>query len=389
MAFLDIKSAFKTISPLLVFFAPVIIPRIIGYYRSFRAPVNQRPSPRPLPRAAARSLNVLFFAILLFLVLSLPFRPNAPAANIYAQTNSRLITPVDVVFTRLAKLRPNNALAEQDTLLRAKLASLAGRKIYLLYGPDGLISCQFCTMDHMLSYLLYYLPFNTLLPHLFHLLVVGLATSKPLAGKEPARWRNMFTLAALALAVVDIYLMSTYDPLQMASAAVKAGRIPPASLYHQMRIFRPLTLLVFDCICSLLIYVSATHRFFFTPPTPAEQADAAVSSGISALSGASSKLLAFNVLRGAVVRDKTLKARDDSYWSTAAVVENLGTNPAEPAQVVGSGSIWEEEEVVRAISRAMNGQARNGGLDIAKLGSTAGEYVDTVTTGLELAETPQ
>jgi hypothetical protein len=330
---------------------------------------------------------VLFFAILLFLVLSLPFQPYAPAANVYAQTGSRLITPVDVVFARLAKLRPNNALTEQDTMLRSKLASLVARKVYLLYGPDGLVSCQFCTMDNMLSYLLYYLPFNTLLPHLFHLLVVGLATSKPLAGKEPARWRNMFTLAALALVAVDIYFVSTYDPLLMASAEVKAGRAPPVSFYHQTRIFRPLTLLVFDCICSLLIYVSATHRFFFTPPTPEEQVDAAVSSGITALSGASSKLLAYNVLRGAVVRDKTLKARDDSYWSTAAVVENLGTNnPAEPIRVVGSGSVWEEEEVVRAISRAMNGQAGNGGFDIAKLGVTAGEYVDTVTAGLELAE---
>lgn len=84
-----------------------------------------------------------------------------------------------------------------------------------------------------------------------------------------------------------------------------------------------------------------------------------------------------NVTRNAVVRDKTLKDRDDVYWR--AVVSADG----DPAKIMAPASVWDEEDVVRAISRVMAGQ---GGVDLEKLNSTVGDYVNGVTAGLENAD---
>lgn len=365
-----------SIRSLLIFFAPVLIPRAVNFYRSTQATIAQRPSLRPLTSSNARSLNLLFIAIVTFLVLSLPFNPHAPAPNIFGLTRSRLNTSTDVIFNRLARYRPRNTLTPADTLLRSKLTSIGARRVYLRFGPDALTSCQFCSLDNIDSYLLYYLPFNTLLPHLLHMLLIGLATSAQFGGQEVARWRNKFTIAGLALAAIDLYVATTYDPVQSASAAVRAGQVPPPSSYHQLTLLRPLALAVFDGACAVLIYLSATNRFFFTPPSQADQVDQMVSASMTSLAGTSSKLHALSVTRNAVVRDKALKERDDAYWQTVVAMngENAGVGSGE------ASNVWEEEEVVRAMSRAMAGQ---GDVDLAALGVNASEYVNGVTGGLE------
>lgn len=208
------------------------------------------------------------------------------------------------------------------------------------------------------------------------MLLIGLVTSATFGGRDAARWRNKFTMAGLALAAVDLYIITTYDPVQSASPAVRAGQIPPSSLYHQITLLRPLALSIFDGICALLVYLSATNRFFYSPPSQADQVDQLVSASMSSLAGSSSKLHALSVTRNAVVRDKALKERDDEYWRTVVAMdgENAGVGNGE------ASNVWEEEEVVRAMSRAMAGQ---GEVDLAALGVNAGEYVQGVTGGLE------
>ncbi|KAH1269111.1 hypothetical protein KXX33_004676 [Aspergillus fumigatus] len=379
----ELGISFATIKSLLIFFAPVIIPRAINLYHSLRVAVASRPTPRPLPQATRRALNVLFFAILLCFLLSLPFNPHAPSPSIFTLTRSRINTPTDVIFSRLARFRPDNTLSETDHLLRSKFTSVVARRVYLRYGPDALTSCEYCSLDNLKTYLLYYLPFNTLIPHILHMVLVGLVTSAPFAGREAASWRNKFTVAGLALAAIDIYIVSTYDPVLSASAAVRAGMVPPSSLYHQTTLLRPLVFAVFDGICALLIYVTATNRFFFTPPSQADQVDQLVSTSLTSLAGASSKLHAVSVTRNAVVRDKVLKDRDDAYWRTVVA---MGAGNTDGDASVAPSSIWEEEEVVRAMSRAMAGQ---GGVDLAKLGVSAAEYVNGVTAGLDDVDPPE
>ncbi|RAL05724.1 uncharacterized protein BO80DRAFT_344526 [Aspergillus ibericus CBS 121593] len=379
---MHIKSVF-------IFFAPIIIPRAINYYRSLRVALATRPSPRALPQDASRALNVLFCAITLFFCLSLPFNPHAPSQSIFTLTHSRITTSTDIIFSRLARLRPNETLTPTDILLKSKFTSVGARKLYLRFGPDPLTQCAFCSLDNLHTFALYHLPFHLFLPHLFHLAIIGLTTAAPFAGPDASKWRKPFTIAAIALALLDIYIVLTYDPMQYASAAVRAGVAIPSSSYYQLGLLRPLVFAVFDGVCALLIYLSATRRFFFAPPSQAEQVDQLVLASLNALSGTTSKLHAVSVARNAVVRDKVLKDRDDAYWRT--VVAMNVDNPALKEMFVkggggeggGSpapGSIWEEEEVVRAMSRAMAGQ---GGVDLARLGVEASEYVNGVTAGLE------
>ncbi|TQB71059.1 hypothetical protein MPDQ_007822 [Monascus purpureus] len=372
----DIGISFSAIKSLLIFFAPVLIPRAINLLRSLRTAITQRPS--PLPSITSRALNVLFSTTLFFLLLSLPFNPRAPPPNIFSLTRSRLNTPTDIIFTRLARLRPGGTLTPADDLLRSKFTSLGARKLYLRFGADALTSCQFCSLDNTSTYLLYYLPYNTLLPHLFHLLILGLVTSAPFAGQEAARWRTKFTVAGLVVAAVDFYIAVRYDPVQSAPVAVRAGQLPPSSLYNQVALLRPLAFAIFDCVCAALIYMSATNRLSFSPPTlQREQVDQLIAATTSSLRDTSAKLHALNVTRNAVVRDKALKDRDDVYWR--AVVSADG----DPAKIMAPASVWDEEDVVRAISRVMAG---HGGVDLEKLNSTVGDYVNGVTAGLENAD---
>ncbi|GKZ29447.1 hypothetical protein AbraIFM66950_004855 [Aspergillus brasiliensis] len=387
----EIGISFSTVKSVLIFFAPIIIPRAINYYRTLRVALSSRPPPRPLPQDASRALNVLFLTITLFFCLSLPFNPHAPTPSIFTLTNSRLTTSTDIIFSRLARLRPNESLTESDTLLKSKLTSILARKIYLRFGPETLANCAFCSLDNLTTYAIYHLPFNVLLPHLFHMATIGLITSSTFAGSDASKWRKEFSIMGIAFALLDIYVVMSYDPMAYASAAVRAGVAVPPSSYYQIGLLRPLLFAVFDGVCALLIWLSATRRFFFTPPSQAEQVEQVVSASLGALSGSTSKLHAVSVARNAVVRDKMLRDRDDAYWRTV-VAMNVDNPAMKAGTVVGGGengdeegavpptSIWEEEEVVRAMSRAMAGQ---GGVDLARLGMDAAEYVNGVTAGLE------
>lgn len=348
--------------------------------------IASRPPPCPIPAGASRALNLLFASIAFFLILSLPFNPHAPEPNIFTLTRSRINTPIDVIFHRLSRVRPNNLLTDADVRLREKLTSLGARKVYLTFGADALLSCQYCSFEDLNTYLLYYLPFHVLLPHLVHLLILGVATSAPFAGREAARWRTKFTLAGLALAALDIWIVVRYDAISSASPKVRAGQVPPIGLYNLITLLRPLAFTVCDVVCAVVIYLSSTNRFFFKPPSQADQLDQAVSSALSMLTGANNKLHAASVTRNAVVRDKALKARDDVYWQAMVAVENptRGSGGAEQIEGVERvdvvNNIWEEEEVARAMSRAMAGQ---GGVDLAQLGMNANEFVRGVTEGLD------
>ncbi|EPS28929.1 hypothetical protein PDE_03875 [Penicillium oxalicum 114-2] len=383
--------SWETVKSLLIFFGPILLPRLITAYRSLRVSIASRPPAQPIPAGASRALNVLFASVAFFLVLSLPFNPHAPEANIFTLTRSRINTPSDVLFHRLSRLRPNNLLTDTDVRLRERLTSLGARKVYLTYGPDALVSCQYCSFENLDTYFLYYLPFHVLLPHLVHLAILGAATSAPLAGRESARWRTKFTLAGLVLAALDLWIVYSYDAVTSASPAMRAGQTPPVGLYNMITLLRPLALTIFDALCALVIYLSSTNRFFFKPPSQKDQVDQAVSAVLTLLTGANNKLHAASVARNAVVRDKALKSRDDVYWQTMVAVENptrgsgSGAGPTEQ-QIEGVervdvvNNIWEEEEVARAMSRAMAGQ---GGIDLAQLGTNAHEFVRGVTEGMD------
>ncbi|KKZ62351.1 hypothetical protein EMCG_03237 [[Emmonsia] crescens] len=381
---------YDTYKTLLIFFSPLLFRQARSLYNSLRSSLAQRPQPQPLPPPAALALNILFVTTSLFLFLSLPawtgLNPHAPSPNIFAQTNSRLNTPTEILFTRLARLRPNNTLTSLDTQLKAKFTSPSLRKLYLRYGPETITTCPFCTPDHESTYLLYYLPLHTFLPHLLHLLITGLVTSNPLTGPSASRWRSKFTLTALSLLLLESLLVTFYNPA--ANIKSQNPRDIPTSFHNRLTTARLLSFTIFDALAAGTIYLAATHRFFYIPPTPAQVAEQLVATVSATLAGATAKVHAVSVVRNATVRDRGLKGRDDAYWTAVVAMEGSGSGSSSlgTSGVGECGSIWEEEEVVRAMTRVM--QRRNVGgkgdvVDIGRLGVEASSYVEGITAGLE------
>lgn len=242
--------------------------------------------------------------------------------------------------------------------------------MYLRFGPSTLLNCSFCHPDDASSYLLHYLPGNVLLPHVLHLLVLGLATSEPLAGLEASWWRNRCSLGAIVLAVADVYLTTSFTP------TTDPNMPSPTGMFWTARTIRPLAICIFDTAMALLIYASATNRFVFFPsPTESDpeltrrnQEQMLAQTNI-ALQMAQTKLRAFSVARNAAVRDQELKAADDEYWRAVVAMEGPP----------GTAGVWEDEEVQAAIARAYG----DGTFDVARMGREAEAFVSNITEGLE------
>ncbi|KAL2363142.1 hypothetical protein RJZ56_003947 [Blastomyces dermatitidis] len=389
---------YDTYKTLLIFFSPLLFRKARSLYSSIRSSLTHRPQPpRPLPSSAAVALNILFVTTSLFLFLSLPawtgLNPHAPSPNIFALTQSRLTTPTELLFARLARLRPNNTLTNLDTQLKAKFTSQASRKLYLRYGPETLLNCPFCTPGDETTYLLYYLPLQTFLPHLLHLLIIGLVTSNPLTGRSASRFRSKFTLTALSLLLIETLLVAFYNPTSTSNATAHKTSPPlnqheiPTSFHNRLTTLRLLSFTIFDALAAATIYLAGTNRFFYIPPTPAEVAEELVANVSATLASATAKVHAVSVVRNATVRDRGLKATDDAYWTAVVAMEgSCGGSSLGTSGVGERGSVWEEEEVVRAMRRVM--QKRNAGgkgdvVDIGQLGVEATSYVEGVTAGLE------
>ncbi|KAK7905544.1 hypothetical protein LTR67_000267 [Exophiala xenobiotica] len=350
-----------------------ILPKAISYYRVVKTAIRTRPPPRPLPKKTGQGLNALFASICVFFYLSLPLRGSFEDHNIFVVTQSRLTMPTDALFSRLAMLRDHGVLTSVDEALRPKLTSPTLRQIYLRFGPRTLLNCTFCHPDDNFSYLLYHLPMNVLLPHLFHIFCLGLATSESISGFEPSRWRAQVLLCALALASVDIAITTTYSPI--ASPSTPA----PAGIFWMASTLRYLCLCLFDAATVFLIYASATGRFLlFSAPANAADPELArrrteelLTKANLSLQLTQTSLRAYSIARNATVRNPILKAGDDEYWRSVVSVE--GT------QGYGDQSVVEDEEVQAAISRAYG----SGSMNVEQMRREADAFVNTVTRGLD------
>lgn len=274
----------------------------VPLYQSIRASYNaQKPSIREPPPEAARALNILFLFALTVLLYTLPyFSPE----NIFQVTHGRLQTSNEVLFTRLAAKLP---LTQFDQDLKSKLTSQAGRLVYLAYGPEAIAHCNFCSPNDPRSYFYYSLPMLAI-PHLLHLLILGLVTSPLVAGSEGARWRTQATLAGLALGAADLYLHMTYDFL--ANSASTHGLNDLDFFYWRMRLIRGIGAATIDGLLGFIMYLSSTNRFFLAPLSPAGRLESAT----SALEASNFRLWATGNVRNAAIRDRELRESMLQYW---------------------------------------------------------------------------
>lgn len=346
-----------------------VLPRAIGYARALRVAYRTRPPPQPLPKKTSRALNLLFVTICLFFFTSFA-TITTDQVNVFILTNSRLAIPTDVLFTRLASVRPGQVLTPMDEQLQAKLTNTAIRKLYLRFGPSTIVDCPFCTPLDLSTYMLYHFPKNVVLPHLVNFGILGLVTSATVAGFEASRWRFYVLLGAVLIAGLDATTFVGYQPPIDVNMPVASG------LFWAMALLRPLSLCFYDAIVAFVLYASATNRFllFSGPATDPEAVrrqtlDLITKSGI-ALTTAGTKMRATNVARNSVLRDQDLKSKDDRYWQEVANLEGK--------QDLRSG-VWEDEQVQAAIAQAYS----SGTVNVERIKREADAFVKGVTSFMD------
>lgn len=291
------------IRSLLIFFGPVLIPKAISYYRSARSPKSSQIPIQPVPARIYYALVLLSGMTLAFLLKTLPAL--APE-NIFKLTSSRLQIPTDVLFNRVASLRPNAALTAADTVLRSKFINLESRLLYLQFGPDTLAACPFCHADDPNAYLYYAMP-SILWPHMLNIIVVAMATTAVWTGRYGAQWRTTATIAGFVIAGADVYFTSTYRY----QANARALRLEDLDCFFwSSRNWRHIMLAALDGLLAWVIYLSATNRAFLQLPSPAERVES-VNRGLNL---ARSKLSAVGIVQNTMVRDEDLRLKSDSYW---------------------------------------------------------------------------
>ncbi|KAI9755243.1 MAG: hypothetical protein M1815_005104 [Lichina confinis] len=297
--------SWTTIQTVLFTFGPILLPRLIGYYRSIRsssaAVRAQHVHVRPVPSGVRHALNILFAAAFLALLSSLvslqPF-------NVFKATGSRLQIPTDVLFTRLASAT-GQPLTSRDEILRAKFTSLDLRLQYLAFGPDTVVDCVFCNTDEPKSYLYYALP-SILAPHLMHIGLLGLLTSSLLFGVEAGVWRTQATIAGSALAAVELYLRASYDVRSNASTT----RLDDIDFFHwRLLSYRGICIASADAVLGWMLYLSSTNRAFVKPLSLDER----LRQTTELVDAAHRKLHALGVTRAAVANDARLRTVVGGY----------------------------------------------------------------------------
>lgn len=364
--------------PLLFYIAP----RALSLYRSIRSSAYKQ-SIRPLPPQLVPVLTLLLLSAGLTLILLLPqFR----LTNIFTLTSARPTTSTNVLFEKLASIRP--LTNQEEGPLRSALGRKEGRLLYYALGPDTLTECMFCSPAELenpgastipLSYLVYQLP-KQLTPHLLSVFLVGLVTSPifvnnfglfiysflststsspsptPSSSTTTARWRTPFLTISIALAAADVYLLATYDVRTNASPAALRSIESVDFLHWRLRTYRLSSFALLNILLATCIYLSATNRFFINPPSITDRLTAVG----QALEVGNARLWATGVVKNSVVRSAELRRNEGAYWEE-------------------EGRVWEEREVVSAIQGALR---RMGREQLGALERAAAERAGVVVAGM-------
>lgn len=268
----------------------------------------------------------------------------------FHQTQSRLQIPTDVLFNRIASLRPGSALTAADQVLRGKFVNLESRLLYLQFGHSVMAECPFCNSDEPKSYLYFAIP-GMLWPHLANLVAVALVTSPTWTGRSGGQWRSWATIGAGLIAVADVYLTSTYRY----QANARALRLVDLDcFYWTARNMRHIALAALDALLAVALYLSATNRAFVRLPSPAERVEVVNRE----LQGVRSKLSALGIIKNTALRDEDLRRRSDVYWGH---------------EVRLTSEVMEEREVIEGVNDALSNR-----LNIANITREADAYSENV-----------
>lgn len=259
---------------------------------------------RPAPGRVRVALGFLGLLGLVCLVKTLP---GLAPEKVIVRTQSRLQIPVDVLFNRVAALRPRNELSARDEALRAKFVNLESRLLYLQLGLAVLAECPFCNAEDPSSYLFYALT-DILWPHLANVIAIALVTSPSWTGPPGSQWRLTAVIAAGLVAGLEVYLLSTYNY----QANARSLRLQNLDFFFcTLRTYHYLGLAALDALLGLVLYLSATNRAFVKPPLSEER----IAAVTRTLMTVKSKMSAMGIVKNTALRDEELRSRCQAYWS--------------------------------------------------------------------------
>lgn len=259
-----------------------------------------------------------------------------------------------MLFARLKHFRD---LTEEDEALRTRFGyGPVNKLLYLAYGPDTLLNCFWCADsdgNDQLKYFLYSLP-KIVTPHVFHLGVLGLATSS-LVGSEGSRFRTHATIAGLLLLVSEGWYMGMYD-ISVNKRAKYMQDIDSA--YWRVRFLRCIAFILVDMSLALILWATSTNRWLAQPVNLAERLETTTRQAEETLN----KLRALGLLTNSTNRDSALRSVKDAYWR----MEGQVTAETEQDEVVA--------EQIKATMTKMDFTALNG---------RVGEVADGILRGLD------
>lgn len=340
----------QNVHSLLILFGPFVLPRIVDWFNVARASSRSAPV-RPTPPRVQNALNLLFVAGVVCLALSLPrFAPE----NIFVTTQSHIRTEISVLFARLRHLRP---LSDADQALRSRFEVNGRNKLYYLaYGPDTLLNCVWCVTangDDTNNYFIYSLP-KLVMPHIFQLAVLGLATSS-LVGTEGSRFRTHATILGLATLIVETWFMATYD----ITANKRAKYLQDIdSIYWRVRFLRYMAFAVQDIGMAFVLWATSTNRWLAQPVSIAERLEMATRVSEETLN----RMRALGLITNSVNRDPALRGVREDYWRTEGQVMS---------------ETVQEEAVMEQINAAINK------MDFNALEGRVGEVADGILKGID------
>ncbi|KAI5784678.1 hypothetical protein EDC01DRAFT_750746 [Geopyxis carbonaria] len=307
--------SWSTLQTLLLLLGPYLYTKSKSLYLSTRISLP----PLPTPPSTQTVLNLLFLSALLFLTSTLPYF--APE-NIFTATASRLQTPTDVLFTRLSTHRDPTA---HDAALRQRLTSREGRLLYAAYGPGVVGGCEWCVLDEPRTWLAYALP-SLAWPHLAHLLVLGLATSR-VFGRFGALWRTPAALAGVLLLAGEIWAVA----FRGADAAANRGARSAAEVvwtHWRVRVWRGAGVAAVDAAVAGAVWASATRRWRYG--WEGAEVEGMLEALRAVVERAGGRMRAAGVLRQTVLGDERLRGRMVGFWERE---EAVGREVGEVAEV--------------------------------------------------------
>jgi hypothetical protein len=250
----------------------------------------------------------------------------------------------------VAAVRGSQGLTARDLALRTKFVNLESRLLYMQFGPTVLADCPFCSSDDPKSYFYYALP-GLLAPHVVNIIVLAIATSGVLTGADGSRWRTPATIAAVTLAIADVYFVNSYNH-QANSRALRLQEID--FFFWAARFYRHVALAGLDALAGWLLYLSSTNRAFARLPSTAERIEM-VNRALATVKG---RLNALGIVKNTAARDEELRTRSQAYWMH---------------EVRLMGEVMEEREVIEGVNDALQNR-----INIQTISKDAEAYASAV-----------